>query len=55
VKTPAALLAAAAAVLLSACAAQPESVADRPSVKCDVVEPGIGSRITRREHCARTP
>jgi uncharacterized lipoprotein YajG len=55
VKTSAFLLAAAAAVLLSACAAQTETLAERPAVKCDVVEPGVGSRIPRRENCVKTP
>ncbi|MCG2591546.1 hypothetical protein LZ009_01960 [Ramlibacter sp. XY19] len=49
------LLAAAAAILLSACAAPTETLAERPAVKCDVVEPGVGSRIPKRENCVRTP
>ena len=49
------LLAAAASILLSACAGSTETLAERPAVKCDVVEPGIGSRISKRENCVKTP
>jgi hypothetical protein len=45
------LLAAAAALLLAACAGPSEPAADRTAMKCDVSEPSTGSRIVRKEHC----
>jgi len=48
-------LLAALPVLLAACATGTETLAERPAMKCERVEPTTGSRIARKENCVPDP